>query len=248
MAKRKYGINEVKAITQADLLQRNMSDAELKILVRDASAIANERIRRLEKSGMAEFSRAYRSNVREKHQRFGVKGKTTRDDLKNEFKAIRSFLEMKTSTSAKTRAVRTAVNKRFGFKFKTLQEQRDFWNAYRQLEEEGKVEGLSNGSPQIISKLYEVRESPEATENLIFAINRANADNYEEDLNTEELREMAQNGDLIKEDGSIIHIDRTDDDFVKLMEEETNLLYKRGREERKRNEKQYNRPRPYRHR
>lgn len=236
MAKRKYGVNEVKAITQADLLKKNMSDAELKTLVRDASKIANERITRLEKSGMAELSRAYHSNIREKHKRFGVKGKSNRAQLKNEFLAIQQFLEMKTSTSAGTRAVRREVNKRFGFKFKSIAEEKEFWGTYRKLEEGGKVENISNGSPQIIQKLYEVSESPERTESLIFSINSKNSDKP-----LSELREMAKNGLMIKEDGTIVKIDRTNEDFLTLMEEETNLLYKWGREMAK-NEKQYNCP------
>ena len=79
-----------------------LSNAELKQLSSRLNSASNKRLRRLESSGLSEWSPAYQ-HVQRSGGDFSVKGKETRVQIKNEIERASDFLRAQTGTAAGTR-------------------------------------------------------------------------------------------------------------------------------------------------
>lgn len=117
-----------------------MTAAQLRANVQILASAANKRLARLGQTEMGKISPAYiaamkRSYTGEKGGKFGTKGKT-RNQLLSEFAAIRSFMNLKTSTGAGWRAVRARTYKNAGIKMSDdAEKEKQFWATYRKIEQ-----------------------------------------------------------------------------------------------------------------
>lgn len=184
MAVKRKSLSEIESLTPKDIGKMDL--ATLKRYTADASRLANQRIDRLKKSPYGEFSRAYQSQVETKGKRYGVTGKKTKTQLRNELKSAQAFLKMKTSTVAGTKEVRKKVNERLGFEFSSIDNEREFWKAYRKLEEMGSVQGVENGSEVAQKELYKAMKSRLSSEDLVYEISHKTNQMYEEEVPEDE--------------------------------------------------------------
>ena len=86
-----------------------LNERELRELSMRLNSAANKRLRRLEKSGMDEWSPAY-SHIKKSGGDFSVKGKDTKVAIKNEIQRASDFLRSKTSTDKGTKEYRENVS------------------------------------------------------------------------------------------------------------------------------------------
>lgn len=122
-----------------------MSRQELALVVSTLSSAANKRLRRLERTPMGTESRPYTSAM--ERGNFSVAGKN-QGQLQNEFKRVKDFLTSKTSTVRGWKKERQKVHKRIGGGFDSVQAEKAFWKAYRQLAKSEKALHNSYGSTE----------------------------------------------------------------------------------------------------
>lgn len=106
---------DVKGLSIQDIIDKDWRDInklherELRELSMRLNSAANKRLRRLEKSGMDEWSPAY-SHIKKSGGDFSVKGKDTKVAIKNEIQRASDFLRAKTSTYKGTKEYRENVS------------------------------------------------------------------------------------------------------------------------------------------
>jgi len=86
-----------------------LSEKELRELSMRLNSAANKRLRRLEKSGMSEWSPAYQ-HIKRSGGDFSVKGKDTKVSIKNEIQRASDFLRAQTSTDKGSKEYRENVS------------------------------------------------------------------------------------------------------------------------------------------
>ena len=105
---------DVKGLSIQDIIDMDwrdinkLNERELRELSMRLNSAANKRLRRLEKSGMDEWSPAY-SHIKKSGGDFSVKGKDTKVAIKNEIQRASDFLRSKTSTDKGTKEYRENV-------------------------------------------------------------------------------------------------------------------------------------------
>ena len=114
-------INDVQRLKRADLAK----------VVSQLSAAANKRVKRLSQTAVGELSPAYQRALQ--HGKFGAAGKNI-NQLRNEYAEVRNFLKLKTSSVSGWKKVRKNTENRLGSKFTSVDQEKRFWRAYRQLE------------------------------------------------------------------------------------------------------------------
>lgn len=106
---------DVKGLSIQDIIDMDwrdinkLNERELRELSMRLNSAANKRLRRLEKSGMDEWSPAY-SHIKKSGGDFSVKGKDTKVAIKNEIQRASDFLRAKTSTDKGTKEYRENVS------------------------------------------------------------------------------------------------------------------------------------------
>lgn len=106
---------DVKGLSIQDIIDMDwrdinkLNERELRGLSMRLNSAANKRLRRLEKSGMDEWSPAY-SHIKKSGGDFSVKGKDTKVAIKNEIQRASDFLRSKTSTDKGTKEYRENVS------------------------------------------------------------------------------------------------------------------------------------------
>lgn len=149
----------VTGLSVKDIL--NMDPNQLNKLNRsDLSAIAsrlvsasNKRIRRLEKTPYGEYAPSMRI-VRQRGEKFSVKGKDV-NQLRNEIKQMRKFLNMKTSTVSGWKKVQKNMGERLGGEM-TIEQTNKFWEVYHKLEsQEGGLMSIIGDSDRIQKLLHQ---------------------------------------------------------------------------------------------
>ena len=106
---------DVKGLSIQDIIDMDwrdinrLNEKELRELSMRLNSTANKRLRRLEKSGMDEWSPAY-SHIKKSGGDFSVKGKDTKVAIKNEIQRASDFLRAKTSTDKGTKEYRENVS------------------------------------------------------------------------------------------------------------------------------------------
>lgn len=118
---------------------------ELARVVSQLASAANKRLKRLETTPMGTESRAYKSAM--EVGKFSVAGKN-QGQLQNEFKRVTEFLRAKTSTVTGWKAEKAKIYKRIGAEFYSVEAEKAFWRAYREIAKTEKPLHNSYGSTE----------------------------------------------------------------------------------------------------
>ena len=95
----------------------------------------NKRAKRLEQSGMADYSPAYRGLEEAGKTRLSVKGKSYQELMSTYADAKRFLTERKTSSLVGTRKMKRDITRRIGHEFENQEESKRFWEAVDKLKE-----------------------------------------------------------------------------------------------------------------
>lgn len=144
-------IAELIGLDVADV--QRMTEKELRQAVSTMASAANKRILRLERTEMGKLSPAYQA-VEKRGARFSAAGKNI-NQLRNEYKAVRQFLQFKTSTISGYNKVRAKVAERIGGGFPDEESEKEYWKTYRKLEEENYSAVHSYGSSETQRYLHQ---------------------------------------------------------------------------------------------
>jgi len=109
-----------------------LSEKELRELSMRLNSAANKRLRRLEKSGMSEWSPAYQ-HIKRSGGDFSVKGKDTKVSIKNEIQRASDFLRAQTSTDKGSKEYRENVSDIFRSKGNKKKKKEETSSETRQL-------------------------------------------------------------------------------------------------------------------
>ena len=140
------GVNlNVKGLSIQDIMSMDwnylnqLSSKEMKQLTSRLVSAANKRIRRLQKTELGNIAPSLQG-VKQRGRAFSVKGKNT-NQVRNEFKMARNFLNMKTSTVSGWKDLLKRTYRRVkdttGYDPSTwdLESQQKFWKVYKKFEE-----------------------------------------------------------------------------------------------------------------
>lgn len=143
---KKINIDDILSSTDISKLSRG----QLAQLVSRLSKVANQRLRNLEKSEIGKFSPAYTS-IKQKRGNFTASRKNI-NQLRNEFKQIKNFLGKKTSTIGGFNKLRKQVIKRLGSDFKSVEQEKEYWDTYRRLMEANPTQAYDSTNIQYMLK------------------------------------------------------------------------------------------------
>lgn len=207
-----------------------MNADQLRKNVQILASAANKRLARLGSTEIGQISPAYISAMKRSYTgsaggKFGTTGKS-RNQLLNEYKAIKSFMSMKTSSVSTWRKFREASYKRAGIKpTDDAKKEKAFWSAYRKIESMfPNIGSMGYGSTALQTDLRKVMNG-ESAKSIISDVNRYNLQNrdfvIDEDgktIQTSKLRES--DGNYIVDDvGRIFTVNINDpEDVIKIME------------------------------
>ena len=150
-------INDVQKLKRSDLAK----------VVSQLSAAANKRVKRLSQTAVGELSPAYQRALQ--HGKFGAAGKNI-NQLRNEYAEVRNFLKLKTSSVSGWKKVRKNTENRLGSKFTSVDQEKRFWRAYRQLEADnyGAVHAVgSTESQRLLSQEMEQNTSDDLIDRML---------------------------------------------------------------------------------
>lgn len=214
-----------------------MSVADLKKNVQILASAANKRLARLGSTEIGQISPAYISAMKRSYTgsaggKFGTAGKS-RNQLLNEYKAIKSFMSLKTSSVSSWRKVREASYKQAGIEpTDDPEKEKAFWAAYRKIESMyPNMKSKGYDSATLKSDLRKVMNGQSA-KMIIDDVNRYNLHNRDfvitEDgdaIQTSKLRKL--DGSYIVDDvGRIFEVNINDpEDVLKIMELKINKEY-----------------------
>lgn len=211
-----------------------MTEAELRKAVQIMASTANKRLKRLEAQPMGENAPAYQSAQKRAYTgvsggKFGTAGKN-RNQLLNEYKAVKGFLEMKTGSVQKWNKYRKGVYERLGGGFSSADQEKQFWKNYRKLEELHPELKSAYGSTQTQSDLQKIMNE----QNVSQFLNEINTYNkmLAEEGSIEDVEELTNNRYYINSKGKPIKFDPNDNDSIlDLMSERLNIKYEQHQEE-----------------
>lgn len=126
--------------------------SELKIYAQQLAKRANDRLRRIEKAGLSEYSGAY---IKRKGKRFSGFSKMTMPELRAAVFEMEKFMESKTSTISGMRSSKQIFEKRFDRAF-TWNEYRLFWDMYENFKEDYYLISYNLGSTRVQQEMSEV--------------------------------------------------------------------------------------------
>ena len=138
----------------------SLSESEMKQITSRLVSASNKRIRRLEQTTMGTSSFAYQK-VESRGKKFSVRGKNL-NQVKQEFKLAKQFLQYKTSTVSGWKKYRSKMEKRVsGETFGESQQWKDatwkkFWKVYRRFEETNGGTFKKGDSDRIQQMLHEI--------------------------------------------------------------------------------------------
>lgn len=176
-----------------DSLNR-LSNKEIKQLTSRLVSASNKRIRRLEQSATGESSFAYQT-VKERGRLFSVKGKNT-NQVKQEFKLAKQFLQYKTSTVTGWNKYRKKMEQRVSgatggesqeWSGKTWNK---FWKVYRRFEEEygGTFKkGDSERIQQMLHEIFSREDKRHSVDYYADILEDKYEEMYEEDIEDEDI-------------------------------------------------------------
>ena len=138
----------------------SLSESEMKQITSRLVSASNKRIRRLEQTTMGTSSFAYQK-VESRGKKFSVRGKNL-NQVKQEFKLAKQFLQYKTSTVSGWKKYRSKMEQRVsGETYGESQQWKDatwkkFWKVYRRFEETNGGTFKKGDSDRIQQILHEI--------------------------------------------------------------------------------------------
>ena len=217
-----------------------MTAAELKKNVQILASAANKRLARLGATEIGKIAPAYLSAAKRSYTgaaggKFGTAGKS-RNQLLNEFKAVKSFLQMKTSSVSAWKEVRKKSYERAGVELSDdAEKEREFWATYRKIEElYPNLKTMGYGSSETQTDLRKVMFGSDERSEIVADINKHNTKDRkfvtDEDGNAirvDKLGDVAYDY-LIDEKGNLFEIDFNEpEDVLKIMQMKVGLEYER---------------------
>ena len=138
----------------------NLTESEMKQITSRLVSASNKRIKRLEQTTMGTSSFAYQK-VESRGKKFSVRGKNL-NQVKQEFKLAKQFLQYKTSTVSGWKKYRSKMEQRVsGETYGESQQWKDatwkkFWKVYRRFEETNGGTFKKGDSDRIQQMLHEI--------------------------------------------------------------------------------------------
>ena len=183
----------VKGLSIQDIMSMDWNDLnklstkEMKQVTSRLISAANKRVRRLQKMELGTSSLAYQT-VEERGRNFSVRGKDV-NQVRNEFKNVRNFLNMKTSTAKGWKEyqskVRQNVKKTTGIDISKwdIETQRKMWKVFRKFSEMNKGTFQKGDSDRIQKMLVEMIDNTEtmSEDELLKSIDQKYTDLYEDE-------------------------------------------------------------------
>ena len=219
-----------------------MTAAELRANVQILASAANKRLARLGSTEIGRIAPAYLSAAKRSFTgaaggKFGTAGKN-RNQLLNEFKAAKSFLEMKTSSVTGWKSVRNKGFERAGLSPRKIKEdaqkEKRIYSLLRRILElrpdlVKKPEGY--GSKNVESDLRKVVYNSTHANNIISDINDYNLRNrktvLDENDNIQDITDIGDNV-VVDKDGKQWQIDFNDpEDVLRVLEMKADMEYER---------------------
>ena len=217
-----------------------MTAAELKKNVQILASAANKRLARLGATEIGKVAPAYLSAAKRSYTgaaggKLGTAGKS-RNQLLNEFKAVKSFLQMKTSSVSAWKEVRKKSYERAGVELSDdAEKEREFWATYRKIEElYPNLKTMGYGSSETQTDLRKVMFGSDERSEIVADINTHNTKDRkfvtDEDGNAirvDKLGDVAYDY-LIDEKGNLFEIDFNEpENVLKIMQMKVGLEYER---------------------
>lgn len=212
-----------------------MTESELRSAVQVLASAANKRLKRLAKQPMGSYSPAYMSAQKREYTgayggKFGTAGKN-RNQLLNEFKAVKHFLEAKTGSVKGWKSYRKNIYKDIGGEFNDEEEEKQFWRNYRKLEElHPELRQQAYGSTETQSDLRRTMHEKNASD-ILREINSQRV-SPKRKHREEYIEELSNAGYYLNENHRRVKIDLNDEeDVMKLMSMKLDLEYEKHQKE-----------------
>lgn len=215
-----------------------MTAAELRANVQILASAANKRLARLGATRIGQISPAYISAMKRSYTgaeggKFGTAGKS-RNQLLNEYKAIKSFMGMKTSSVTAWRSFRKKSYERAGVKISDDPEKEKlFWSTYRKIENlYPNVKSMAYGSTGIQTDLRKVING-QGYKDIINKVNSENLKNrdfvMDEDGYAMQTDDLPKDRDFIVDDaGNMYDVNiNNPEDVLKIMELKVGMEYEK---------------------
>lgn len=221
-----------------------MTEQELRQAVSVLASAANKRLKRLANKPMGTSSPAYQSAQKRAYigsagGKFGTAGKN-RNQLLNEFKSAKNFLEAKTSSVTGWTKYRSDVAKKIGGSFSSEEQEKEFWKNYRKLDElHPEMKQQAYGSTATQTDLRKVMQEKNATE----LLREINQDHVSKKRRNREayIDKLSQGGYYLNENHRRVKIDLNDnEDVLQLMSMKLNLEYEKHQQQFVPNEGDFN--------
>lgn len=124
----------------------SLQEKDIKKLTSRLVSAANKRIRRLRDSDVGKYSPAL-NKVDKMGRLFSVEGKNT-NEVRREFKMVKSFLQKKTSSISGYKKHRKETMERLGIKkWQSKEQEQEFWSMYREIVELG-------GGDEVVKNIF----------------------------------------------------------------------------------------------
>lgn len=208
-----------------------MSEKELRKVVSTLASTANKRLKELSKSAVTRESPAYKSAMARSYTgraggKFGTEGKNV-NQLRNEFKAVREFLQSGTSSVQKFARTKKKVYKRIGGDFGgDVDKEKAFWSIYRKLEELYPEKSAKYGSTEIQVDLHQIMSDSNA-KNVMKKINEANVSQKRKNRD-KYIEDLTEKGYILNEKHRRVKVDPTDtEDVIMIMGMRLGIEYER---------------------
>ena len=165
-----------------------LSESEMKQITSRLVSASNKRIRRLEQATMGTVSPAY-SRIKNRGKMFSVRGKDV-NQVRNEFKSAKQFLQMKTSTIKGWTSYRMMMNERVGYatfgESQTWSERtwKKYWKVFRQFEEMygGTFKkGDSDRIQQMLTEIFATNDKRKSVDTFADILDKKFQEMYESD-------------------------------------------------------------------
>lgn len=166
-----------------------LTSSEFKQITNRLVSASNKRIRRLQKARRGTSSFAYQF-AEERGRKFSTRGKDL-NSLRNEFRASKQFLQMKTSTVKGWKGVRESMEERTGYATNRESDEwsdntwSKYWKVYRRFEEtHGGTfkKGDSDRIQQMLTELMESSDKRRSADYFSEMIEDAYTEMYESDM------------------------------------------------------------------
>lgn len=171
---------------------QTMNRSDLAKITSVLGSAVNKRIKRFEQS---DISTPATAGIQRSGGNISVKGKNV-NELRKEFNRAKTFLTAKTGSRKGFQSYQKEIEKRVGVM--TPDESKEFWSAYRKLEEINPAVVRSYGSSQTQTMLRDIQVNKQPDSDLTAAGKNALQAIYEQIESDYAAKERAYNGDFFE--------------------------------------------------